>query len=94
MTEFEHLSRWVEGESVHDDERGVCVPDFSCCYPALRASDDERCRFLSAFISAEGKPNSEDTLMGMCMMASLRLVFLERLVKLLGTYLECDEFME
>ena len=25
------LELWVKGESVHNDDRGECCPDFSCC---------------------------------------------------------------
>lgn len=35
MTPEEQLKSWVEGESIHNDERDECCPDFSCCRPEL-----------------------------------------------------------
>lgn len=48
MTCKEQLERWVAGESVHNDERDECCPDFSCCQPELLASEDERRAFKEA----------------------------------------------
>lgn len=31
MEHKEQLDLWVKGESVHNDEKGECCPDFSCC---------------------------------------------------------------
>lgn len=31
MTAEEQLEKWVKGESLHNDERDECCPDFSCC---------------------------------------------------------------
>ncbi len=63
MTSEEQLDRWVAGESVHNEERGECCPDFSCCEPSLlapfatreafaRASDGERAGMLMGFLGA------------------------------------------
>ena len=60
----EQMRRWVEGDSVHSDHRGLgpeCCPDFSCCQPHLQqplevrqaylsASEEDRGNFLSAFL--------------------------------------------
>lgn len=48
MTSDEQLARWVEGESVHNDELEECCPDFSCCEPRLLADKAERQAFKDA----------------------------------------------
>jgi len=35
MTPDEQMHRWCAGESVHNDTRDECCPDFSCCRPDL-----------------------------------------------------------
>ena len=45
------LALWVEGESVHNDVRDECTPDFSCCTPALLQPRAVREAFAAA---AEG----------------------------------------
>jgi hypothetical protein len=49
------LKLWVRGESVHNHDAmaggkklqgGECCPDFSCCKPKLKASVEEREKFL------------------------------------------------
>lgn len=47
MTQLEQLERWLAGESVHVDD--VCVPDFSCCTPELRADKATRQAYADAF---------------------------------------------
>ena len=49
MTDWQ-LEKWVNGESVHNDERGECCPDFSCCRPELLAPEQVRKQFLAANI--------------------------------------------
>jgi hypothetical protein len=60
----EQLDRWVAGESLHSDHRGLgeeCCPDFSCCKPQLQqpyevrrafhaATEQQRMKFLMAFL--------------------------------------------
>lgn len=60
----EQVRRWVAGESLHSDHRGIgeeCCPDFSCCRPKLlqpvevrrafqAASPQERERLCMAFM--------------------------------------------
>lgn len=48
MKADEQLELWVKGESVHNDERNECCPDFSCCKPNLLAPEHERRAFLEA----------------------------------------------
>ena len=86
MTEFKQLTLWVAGHSVHDDERGMCCPDFSCCRPQLQADQVTRWRFMSAYISACGRPGNEDTVSGQAMVIGMLNGFLERLVRGLGAY--------
>jgi len=85
MTEFEQLSLWVAGHSVHDDERGMCCPDFSCCWPQLQVDQATRWKFVGAYISACGRPGNEDTIRGQLLVLQMRVMFLERLVRLLGS---------
>jgi len=42
MTPEEQLEKWVAGESIHNEETGECVPDFSCCQDFYKAPQDER----------------------------------------------------
>jgi len=60
----EQIDRWVSGESLHSDHRGLgeeCCPDFSCCKPHLlqpiavrrsfrAASGKEREKLCMAFL--------------------------------------------
>ena len=48
MTSEEQLDRWVAGESVHNDERDECCPDFPCCKVELLAPREEREKFRGA----------------------------------------------
>lgn len=61
MTSEEQLQKWLNGDSVHNDTRDECCPDFSCCRPDLlapaeerelfiQAQDDERMRLLGMFL--------------------------------------------
>jgi hypothetical protein len=50
----EQVRRWVAGESLHSDHRGLgeeCCPDFSCCTPSLLQPVEAR----RAFQAADGK---------------------------------------
>ena len=47
MTSEDQLMQWVAGVSIHNQERGECCPDFSCCQPQLLATQDERNLFVS-----------------------------------------------
>lgn len=49
MNGAEQLKLWLEGTSVHNPETDECCPDFSCCAPALQASNEERARFCAAW---------------------------------------------
>lgn len=33
MTCDEQLAEWLKGNSIHNDDRDECCPDFSCCNP-------------------------------------------------------------
>lgn len=48
MTFDEQLERWIAGESVHNDSRDECCPDFSCCKPELLAPMEVRKTFKDA----------------------------------------------
>ena len=49
------LKLWVKGESVHNDERNECCPDFSCCQSHLLAPKYERRTFLEAYKRGDDK---------------------------------------
>lgn len=47
----EQTDRWVAGESLHSDHRGLgpeCCPDFSCCHPDLLQPIEVRRAFKAA----------------------------------------------
>jgi len=49
MTPMEQIQYWVKGKPIHDIDTGLCVPDFSCCFPQLLASQLERDLFYRAY---------------------------------------------
>ena len=55
MKPEKQLELWVKGESVHNDEKGECCPDFSCCKPHLLAPEHERKVFLEASQKGDDK---------------------------------------
>lgn len=51
ITQQQQLEQWVIGNSVHRYDGtldGQCCPDFSCCMPELKASDEARAEFARA----------------------------------------------
>lgn len=48
MTPREQIVLWFEGESVHNEEEDKHVPDFSCCYPSLKAPKKVRALYSLA----------------------------------------------
>tara|TARA_Y100000310_G_scaffold82841_1_gene79433 strand:+ start:362 stop:616 length:255 start_codon:yes stop_codon:yes gene_type:complete len=48
MTPTEQLDLWVRGISTHNNDRGECCPDFSCCKPELLAPVEVRETFANA----------------------------------------------
>lgn len=50
MKQEEQLLLWVNGESIHNKERGECCPDFSCCRPELLAPKEVRELFCKAYL--------------------------------------------
>ncbi len=54
----EQLDRWVAGESLHSDHRGLgeeCCPDFSCCKPHLLQPVEVRRAYKAAGERQRGK---------------------------------------
>ena len=45
MTSDEQLDEWVKGNSIHNDDREECCPDFSCCQTHFKATLEERILF-------------------------------------------------
>lgn len=69
MSSEEQLERWVAGDSVHNgnpgDNDSECCPDFSCCKPELKWSQDLRIRFR------DGDDNTRIAMCGMALTALL-----------------------
>ena len=42
------IDEWVEGRPVHNAEKDLCCPDFSCCKPDLLRPRKEREQFRDA----------------------------------------------
>jgi len=42
VTPEKQMDEWVNGNSIHNDERDECCPDFSCCQNHYKASEEER----------------------------------------------------
>jgi len=55
MTHEEQLELWVNGKSVHNDEKDACCPDFSCCHPELKADKATRIKFAKAYRRCDRK---------------------------------------
>jgi hypothetical protein len=53
MTPERQLELWVRGESVHNDERAECCPDFSCCEPQNAWPIAKRIKFAEAFVNED-----------------------------------------
>ena len=54
----EQTDRWVAGESLHSDHRGLgpeCCPDFSCCDPKFLQPIEVRRAFKAADERKRGK---------------------------------------
>jgi hypothetical protein len=50
MIELDQICLWVAGYPVHDDDESLCVPDFSCCIPALLVPRETREAYLAAYM--------------------------------------------
>lgn len=48
MTSEEQLQLWVNGDSVHNDERDECCPDFSCCNQKVNTLRADKQDFIDA----------------------------------------------
>jgi hypothetical protein len=44
------LRDWMNGESKHIDEYGLCIPDHSCCIPELQQPEAVRKAVFDAFL--------------------------------------------
>ena len=49
----EQLKMWRVGISMHNLETDECCPDFSCCKPWCKASDDDRRKYCAAYAAGE-----------------------------------------
>lgn len=50
MKPVEQLNLWVEGKSVHNDERDECCPDFSCCHKQVNTPKAVKEVFRNAYL--------------------------------------------
>ena len=50
MKVIEQLNLWVAGESVHNDEREECCPDFSCCNKEVNTPKEVKEIFRNAYL--------------------------------------------
>ena len=62
MTNEEQLNQWLKGNPVHDKERDVCCPDFSCCTGDI-APLEVRERFVKAYYEKDDKAVSQMLMM-------------------------------
>ena len=51
MKPIDQLLKWVQGESIHNDERDECCPDFSCCNSEMNTTKEVREQFIEAFLN-------------------------------------------
>lgn len=49
MKPEDQLKEWLKGNSIHNDERNECTPDFSCCNEDLLALKLIREEFYDAW---------------------------------------------
>ena len=50
MKIIEQLNLWVDGKSVHNDEREECCPDFSCCNKKVSTPKEVKELFRIAYL--------------------------------------------
>jgi len=48
MTMDEQLREWAKGNSIHNDLREECCPDFSCCNKKMNTPLEVRQKFVEA----------------------------------------------
>lgn len=70
MSPEKQVEMWVKGESIHNEERDECCPDFSCCDKSLMAKESVRLRFAKAEVEGNEAVKTE-----------LLAMFLGRLLK-------------
>lgn len=76
MDRSEQLKEWLDGNSIHDEEDNICVPDYSCCYPNMTTNTHNKQMFAKAWIEGD-----EDALAEMVE---------DFTAKLLGTVIETE----
>lgn len=53
MEQIEQLNLWVDGKSVHNDERGECCPDFSCCNKEVNTPQEVKELFRHTYLAGD-----------------------------------------
>ncbi|KKM95430.1 hypothetical protein LCGC14_1188320 [marine sediment metagenome] len=51
MKTSEQLLKWLDGESVHNNGKDECCPDFSCCNSMIHTPYEIRKAFVEAFLT-------------------------------------------
>ena len=51
MKRTEQLNLWVAGKPVHNDEKGECCPDFSCCNKEVSTPQEVKELFRHAYLA-------------------------------------------
>jgi hypothetical protein len=80
MNELDQVCLWVVGFSLHDDERSLCVPDMSCCFPALLAPREVREAYLAAYMG-QFDENERRARRARHIVARMNLGFLHQLIR-------------
>lgn len=62
MDTIDQLNEWVNGNPIHNEEKDVCCPDFSCCNAGM-AEKSVRERFRKAYIDGDEETQHEILLM-------------------------------
>ena len=62
MKREDQLTEWVKGNSIHNQEKDECCPDFSCCTGKI-APKDVRERFAKAYYKKDEKTQNEMLMM-------------------------------
>ena len=63
MKPMQQINKWVEGESIHNDERDECCPDFSCCHNEVKTDQATRKRFRKAYLEGDDEIQNEMLMM-------------------------------
>ena len=64
MKDEEQLDEWVKGNPIHNKEKDICCPDFSCCRGKENIADKEvRERFAKAYYAKDEETQNQMLMM-------------------------------